>query len=171
LRRNSKKLRVDIERIFMVEDCAIAPVALANGEGERVSLHGAEMVFKTEVEDAEGWAVMDYTLPANQFGAPLHCHEELTESFFVVSGELWFQLGDEEMTLQAGGFVLVPPGTPHSFANRSDAPARLLGHSSSGKHKTYLKKLFAMAEAEESWPPKDPRPFVELAKQYDTTYL
>jgi mannose-6-phosphate isomerase-like protein (cupin superfamily) len=171
LRRNSKKLRVDIERIFMVEDCAIAPIALANGEGERVSLHGAEMVFKTEVEDAEGWAVMDYTLPANQFGAPLHCHEELTESFFVVSGELWFQLGDEEMTLQAGGFVLVPPGTPHSFANRSDAPARLLGHSSSGKHKTYLKKLFAMAEAEESWPPKDPRPFVELAKQYDTTYL
>jgi mannose-6-phosphate isomerase-like protein (cupin superfamily) len=155
----------------MVDDCTIAPVALANGEGERISLHGSEMVFKTATEGEEGWSVMDYTLPAKQFGAPLHYHEDVTESFFVVSGELWFRLGDQEITLGPGGFVLVPRGTPHSFANRSDAPARLLGHASSGKHKAFLKKLFAMAEAEESWPPKDPQPFVELAKQYDTIYL
>lgn len=155
----------------MVEDCTIAPVALANGEGERISLRGAEMIFKSPAEDEQGWAVMDYTLPAKQFGAPPHYHEGVTESFFVVSGELWFRLGDEEITLQAGGFVLVPPGTPHAFANRSDAPARLLGHASSGKHKAFLKELFAMAEAEESWPPKDPRPFVALAKRYDTIYL
>ncbi len=155
----------------MVEDCTIAPIALAEGEGERITLRGAELVFKSPADSEEGWAVMDYTLPPKHFGAPLHYHENVTESFYVVSGELWFKAGDKEVNLKAGGFVMVPPGTPHAFANRSDAPARLLGHASSGRHKAFLKELFPMIEAEKSWPPKDPSAFVELGKRYDTVYL
>jgi quercetin dioxygenase-like cupin family protein len=155
----------------MVEDCTIAPVAFANGEGERIWMRGAEMIFKSVDESDQGWAVMDYTVPAKHFGAPLHYHKEVTESFYVLSGELWFRLGDKEMTLKAGGFALVPPGTPHAFANQSDAPVRFLGHASSGRHKAFLKEVFAMAEREECWPPKDRDAFIELGRRYDTIYL
>jgi quercetin dioxygenase-like cupin family protein len=160
-----------MERIFMVEECTVFPVVLADGEGDRMTVRGAEVVFKHPIDSEEGWAVVDYTLPAKQIGAPLHYHENVTETFYVLSGEFCFQMGDKEIILRQGGFLMVPPGTPHSFANRSDGPARLLGYSSDGRYKTFLKKLFKMIEAEGVWPPKDPRPFVEHAKRYDTVYL
>lgn len=155
----------------MVEDCTITPVALAAGEGERISLLGAEMIFKSPLGSEDGWVALDYTLPAKHFGAPLHYHKNITESFYVVSGEVWFRVGDKEITLQPGGFALVPPGTPHAFSNRSDAPARLFAHASSARQKRFLEELFSMVEAEQSWPPQDRSALVELGRRYDTVYL
>ena len=34
----------------------------------------------------------------------------MTDIFFVIEGELLFDLGDEQQTLGPGSFVLVPPG-------------------------------------------------------------
>jgi quercetin dioxygenase-like cupin family protein len=155
----------------MVEDCTIAPIALAAGEGERMSFRGVDIVFKSPINAEDGWTVLDYTLPPRQFGAPLHYHATITESFYVLSGEFWFRAGDKEITVGPGGFVFVPPGTPHAFANRSDAPARLLGHASSARHKEYLYQVFRMMQNEETWPPKDPRAIIELGKRYDTIIL
>jgi quercetin dioxygenase-like cupin family protein len=155
----------------MTELCALPSIALAEGEGERISVQGVEIIFKSPKDKEEGWTVLDYKLPARQFGAPLHYHEKLIESFYILSGEVWFRLGDEELTVGPGGFVLANPGTPHSFANRTDAPAHILAHASHSDHKNFLCELFQMIKAEPVWPPKDPRAIVELGKRYDTIYL
>jgi mannose-6-phosphate isomerase-like protein (cupin superfamily) len=155
----------------MVQDYVHAPVVLADGEGEHFSVRGVEITFKSPIGTEDGWTVLDYKMPARQFGAPLHYHEKLTETFYVLSGEIWFRVGDEEYTAGPGTFILVPPGVKHSFANRSDSPARLLGHASHPDLKKLLREIFAMVEAEPVWPPKDPRVLMELGKRYDTVYL
>ena len=56
-------------------------------------------------------------------GPPLHRHD-FDEAFYVLEGELIFQLADELTTTGAGELTFVPRNVPHALANHSDAPAR-----------------------------------------------
>ena len=58
-------------------------------------------------------------------GPPLH-HHDFDEAFYVLEGELTFQLGDELRTAGAGELVFAPRGSHHTLANLSGAPARYL---------------------------------------------
>lgn len=146
-------------------------IVMPGAEGDRIQFRGYDIIFKSGSDPATEWMIVDYTLPAHQTGAPLHYHEHLIESFYVISGELWMRVGEREFVAGPGSCALVPPGTPHAFANRSDAPARFLGHASSPRHKEFLKTLIRMAMTEGAWPPADPQVMIELGKRYDTVYL
>jgi mannose-6-phosphate isomerase-like protein (cupin superfamily) len=114
------------------------PLIAEGSAGERITFGASEMIFKSpSAASPEGWTAIDYTLAAHQPGAPLHYHRELTESFFVISGELWMRIGDRELIAGPGSYFFVPPGTLHSFANRSEAPVRVLAHASSPHHKAF----------------------------------
>ena len=149
----------------------VATGRLAGWRRRSDCLGGIEIIFKNPAGDDEGWTVLDYRLPARQFGAPFHYHEELIESFYVLSGEIWFRVGDDEVALGPGGFAFVPAGVPHSFANRTDEPARMLAHASNSNRKKFLCELFKLVEREPVWPPKDRRAILELGKRYDSVYL
>jgi quercetin dioxygenase-like cupin family protein len=58
-------------------------------------------------------------------GPPLH-HHNFDETFYVIEGELAFQLGDELFTRKAGKLAFAPRGVAHTYANLSDAPTRHL---------------------------------------------
>lgn len=57
-----------------------------------------------------------------------HVHHEHTDAFYVLEGELTFEVGREAETISvpSGGFVAAPPGVAHSFRNSGDRPARWL---------------------------------------------
>jgi quercetin dioxygenase-like cupin family protein len=59
-------------------------------------------------------------------GPDLHVHHEHTDAFYVLDGELTFELGPtaEVVQVAAGGFVAVPPDVPHAFRNGGEADAR-----------------------------------------------
>jgi mannose-6-phosphate isomerase-like protein (cupin superfamily) len=61
-------------------------------------------------------------------GPDLHVHHEHTDAFYLLEGELTFELGPdaEQLTLGAGAFVAVPPYVGHSFVNGSDDDVRWL---------------------------------------------
>ena len=61
--------------------------------------------------------------PARSDGPFLHAHD-FAETFYIVEGELTFQLHDELVTATAGEIVVAPGGAPHTFANHSGADAR-----------------------------------------------
>jgi quercetin dioxygenase-like cupin family protein len=65
-------------------------------------------------------------------GPPLHIHEHADECFYVVEGRLLVQLGEERHELGAGYFAWLPRQIPHTYANVSDSPVRLLGISVPG---------------------------------------
>ena len=58
-------------------------------------------------------------------GPPAHIHSREDESFFVLEGELDFQIGDEKITAQPGTFIQGPRGIAHSFKNNTQLPARM----------------------------------------------
>src|SRR5829696_7519139 len=58
-------------------------------------------------------------------GPNLH-HHDFDESFYVLEGELTFQLRDELFTRKAGEVAFAPRGVPHTYANLSGKNARAL---------------------------------------------
>ena len=58
--------------------------------------------------------------------AVLHRHTEVDEAFYVVAGKLEAQLDDKRVQAAAGGFLWVPRGTAHSFANAGPEPVQVL---------------------------------------------
>jgi quercetin dioxygenase-like cupin family protein len=77
-------------------------------------------------EDSGGEvALVDNDVAAGFGGPPLH-HHDFDEAFYVIEGELTFQLGDEVFTRRAGELAFAPRGAHHTFANLSGADARTL---------------------------------------------
>ncbi len=56
--------------------------------------------------------------------APLHVHHEDDEAWYVLEGRLGFVRGAERLEAGPGAAVLVPRGTPHTYWNAGDGPAR-----------------------------------------------
>jgi quercetin dioxygenase-like cupin family protein len=77
-------------------------------------------------EDTGGeLALVRNTVPAGWAGPPLH-HHAFDETFYVLDGELTFQLGDELAVAGPGALAFAPGDAVHTVANRSDAPASYL---------------------------------------------
>jgi mannose-6-phosphate isomerase-like protein (cupin superfamily) len=68
--------------------------------------------------------VLDQMMPRRS-GPPPHVHERLHEYFYLLDGEIRFQLGTEVRTATGGGMLSVPPNTVHAFAVVSET-ARVL---------------------------------------------
>jgi uncharacterized RmlC-like cupin family protein len=73
---------------------------------------------------------------------PLH-HHEFDETFYVLEGELTFQLGEELVTRRAGEVAFVPRGLAHTYANLSDAAARALLVLTPGGFERYFARIAA----------------------------
>jgi len=51
---------------------------------------------------------------------PHHRHPKQETRFWVLSGQLAFEIGDEVVHAKAGETAVVPPNTPHHFWNDAD---------------------------------------------------
>ena len=76
-------------------------------------------------QSAGAVSAIEVTSPTGFKGPPLH-HHGFDEAFYVLEGELTFQLRDEVFTRRAGELAFAPRDVPHTYANHSDAPARAL---------------------------------------------
>src|SRR4051794_11772700 len=67
--------------------------------------------------------LVESVMPPGAPGPPLHVHD-FDEAFYVLEGELTFQLGGGLHTAGAGEPAFAPGGEPHTFTNRGATPAR-----------------------------------------------
>ncbi|MER5726766.1 cupin domain-containing protein [Streptomyces sp. NPDC002138] len=72
------------------------------------------------------------TLGPGAPGARPHFHARSAELFHVLAGTVEFWLDGAVEAVDAGGVVLVPPGSPHAFGATADGPAELLAVLGSG---------------------------------------
>jgi quercetin dioxygenase-like cupin family protein len=70
-------------------------------------------------------SVVESVMPSGAKGPPLHTHA-FDETFYLLDGELTFQVGDQLTTARAGELAFALGGVPHTLANRSDSSARFL---------------------------------------------
>ena len=105
-------------------------------------------------------AVMDNVVGAGYSGPPLH-HHGFDETFYVLEGELTFQLEDEIFTRKEGELAFAPRDVPHTFANLSGADARTLIVCTPAGFERYFDRMTAeRAGAEPS--PEDLEPWPEV---------
>jgi quercetin dioxygenase-like cupin family protein len=120
---------------------AATPIAPA-GDRFNVVVHGEQNDGRI--------GVMLNRMPAGMTGPPLH-HHEFEEMFYLLEGELTFQIEDELVAKGPGEIVFVPGGVAHAFSNRGDAPARfLLACTPAGFERHFARRA---AEAEGVAPP------------------
>jgi len=77
-------------------------------------------------------------------GPDLHLHHEHTDAFYVLDGELTFELGPDAQRVRVGpgGYVAIPPHVAHSFVNESGADARWLNfHAPDSGFADFLRTL------------------------------
>jgi quercetin dioxygenase-like cupin family protein len=98
---------------------------LAPDEGEGLWFNGALNVLKATGEQTEGRFVVLEQFAPGGFAAPLHVHGAEDELFFVLSGEVRFQIGEEIIEAIAGSFIYAPREVKHSYRVDS-SEARLL---------------------------------------------
>ena len=70
--------------------------------------------------------VFRYSLTERRSGPDPHFHRTMSESFFVLSGQVRIFDGRTWVECGSGDFVHVPPGGVHGFRNESGAPADML---------------------------------------------
>ena len=99
---------------------------LGPGEGPAYGFHGARVVIKASGEQTSGQlGVMESTYPPG-LSVHTHVHPGEDEMFYLLAGELTGYCDEDRWTAQAGSFVFVPRGHPHSFMVTSDGPATAL---------------------------------------------
>lgn len=79
-----------------------------------------------------------------------HVHRH-AEAFYVLEGELAFEVGAERetITIGAGGFVAVPPGVAHSYRTAGGQPARwLIVHAADGGFAAFMRGVRDGVEVE-----------------------
>ncbi len=102
------------------------PVVRSHAEGRTIAVVGDVYRFlATGAETAGKYAQFEAIVPPGG-GPPPHVHSREEEGFYVLEGEITFQIGDQRMVATAGTFANLPIGTPHSFRNESDRPAKML---------------------------------------------
>jgi quercetin dioxygenase-like cupin family protein len=104
-------------------------------------------------EQSDGHVSMiESTMPAGAKGPPLHLHD-FDEAFYVLDGELTFQLNQELITAGPGELAFALRGVPHTLANRSSAPARfVIVCTPAGFEREFARRAAAQAGVEPpSW--------------------
>jgi mannose-6-phosphate isomerase-like protein (cupin superfamily) len=58
--------------------------------------------------------VLEMTLPVGA-APPLHVHDDLDDTWYILDGEMVVRCGDDELVVGAGHWVSMPRGVPHTF--------------------------------------------------------
>jgi quercetin dioxygenase-like cupin family protein len=102
------------------------PTLRTPAEGRTIAVVGDVYRFLATGEDTDGrYAQWEAIVPPGG-GPPPHVHSRENEGFYILEGEITFQIGEERVVATAGTFANMPIGTPHSFKNESDRTDKVL---------------------------------------------
>ncbi|MEU9464679.1 cupin domain-containing protein [Streptomyces sp. NPDC048312] len=112
------------------------------GDGETIVLGTTRMrVLEDGSHTGHRLAIAESVLAPHTQGPPQHRHAQHDEGFYVLSGTVRFTVGDEDHDAAAGTLVMVPPGTPRTFANLTDRPAVMLSTFTPDMYVQYFRDL------------------------------
>ena len=87
------------------------PIVSRPGEGEMHPRADGYRLIRADLEHI-GAIEMEFD---ETLVVPPHTHDDHTDSFLVLEGEVEFTAGDETVVLGPGGFISSPPGARHGF--------------------------------------------------------
>ncbi|MFE6758273.1 cupin domain-containing protein [Streptomyces sp. NPDC057684] len=112
------------------------------GDGEVIVLGTTRMrILEDGGHTGHRLAIAESVLAPHTQGPPQHRHARHDEGFYILSGTVRFTVGDEDYDVTSGTLVMVPPGTPHTFANLTDQPAVMLSTFTPDLYVQYFREL------------------------------
>ena len=96
-----------------------------SGEREALNILGMPLRMLCESGETGGaWSLFEEEVPLGM-GPPPHRHD-WDEAYYILDGELDFEIDGESVRSRAGDFNYLPRKTVHGFKGASSAPARVL---------------------------------------------
>jgi mannose-6-phosphate isomerase-like protein (cupin superfamily) len=110
---------------------------------------GDSMVVLQSTQESGGNSfTAKFTLPPGSDGTPLHYHNNLLETFEVLSGALEMELGEKGniKVLRPGEVVYVPAGMYHSFRNSSEDEVVFVSNvQPAGEFEQFIRAMYGLA--------------------------
>src|SRR3712207_3698671 len=103
------------ERVFWLDE----------GEGNARWWGGGLATIKATAKETNDLYSIIEVLEPQGAQAPLHLHHKEDEAFWILEGEVTFEVGDETIKAGPGSFVFGPKDVPHRYTIES-GPARML---------------------------------------------
>src|SRR3954453_1437694 len=130
------------------------PVIRKPAEGGTVAVVGDVYPFLATGDDTNGKYALFEALVGPGGGPPPHVHSREEEGFYVLDGEITFKINGERVVAKAETFANMPVGTPHSFKNESDKPARMLiSVAPAGLEKMFMEVGVPVPQGDTTAPP------------------
>jgi mannose-6-phosphate isomerase-like protein (cupin superfamily) len=105
-----------------------AAIVIGPGQGHRVG--NVEFLARTADTPRFTFGIIEIQ-PGRVLEAHVHADED--DAFYILAGEMTFEVEGEPVAAPPGTFVLVPPGVEHGFRNAGDVPVRMLNiHAPAG---------------------------------------
>jgi mannose-6-phosphate isomerase-like protein (cupin superfamily) len=146
-------------------------------EGEARWWLGSLATIKATGKDTGGQYTLVEVLEPEGVDGPLHVHHREDEGFWILEGELTFQIGDQTVKASPGSFVFGPRGVPHSYRVDS-GPARLLFILSPAGFENFIHASSEPAKSRTLPPPPEGEPeaaemewLAALAQEYGAEIL
>lgn len=102
------------------------PPEIANPDG------GACHYLATGASTGGAFGLYRWEMGPGRSGPDPHFHRSISESFYVLTGEIMIFDGKDWVATRPGDFVHVPEGGIHGFRNESGEPASMLLHFAPG---------------------------------------
>ena len=110
------------------------------GEREPLNVLGMPLRFLCDArETGERWSLFDEDIPLGM-GPPPHRHN-WDEAYYVLEGEIDFEIDGEPVTIGPGDFARLPANTIHGFKGASTAGARVLIFAQPGHASEFFEQL------------------------------
>lgn len=124
-----------------------APIVREPGAGDRYVVLGDSVTIKASAAETGGALTFFTVETAPGAGPPLHVHLQEDEYFYVLEGEVEFQVGEQRVTARSGTFLFVPKNQPHTFANLSNRPSKMLVMTTPGGFDRFAAAADAMGRS------------------------
>lgn len=102
------------------------PIIVPAGGGTPLNVLASTVYCKAVGSETGGTFSFFHVVEAPHAGPPLHIHTREDETFYVLSGKVRVQIGEEVKSAPPGTFASFPRGVPHAYKNMGDTPAELL---------------------------------------------
>ncbi|WP_371630194.1 cupin domain-containing protein [Streptomyces sp. NBC_00341] len=107
---------------------------------------GSTSYLATQESTGGEFGLYKGVLGPHSAGAKTHFHRAMSESFYILSGELELFNGEKWVTGREGDFLYVPVGGLHAFKNVTDAPMSMLMLFSPGSpREEYFERVAEMS--------------------------
>jgi quercetin dioxygenase-like cupin family protein len=98
----------------------VEPIAVRSDEGEAYWFFGNLAVIKTTADDTAGQlTIVEITAPPG-LEVPLHVHRRDDEGFWILEGNVTFEVGGNVIEAHAGDYLFGPRDIPHRYTVGND---------------------------------------------------